>query len=72
MERIQVFESSIDGFICARATSNWALVINLSSMISTPEVVLELPEKFPCSKNGKYYSYYTYLTIVRMKQLPFG
>ena len=44
MERIQVFESSINGFNCARATSNWTLVINLSSAITTPEVVSELPE----------------------------
>ena len=72
MERIQVFESSINGFNCARATSNWTLVINLSSAITTPEVVSELPEQFPRSKNGKCYSYYTCLTIVRMKQLPFG
>jgi len=44
MERIQVFESSINGFNCARATSNGALVINLSSAITTPAVVSELPE----------------------------
>ena len=44
IERIQVFESSINGFNCARATSNWTLVINFSSAITTPEVVSELPE----------------------------
>ena len=44
-----MFESSIDGFICARATSNWTLVINLSSPAAIPGAVTELPEKFPRS-----------------------
>ena len=46
-----MFESSIDDFICARATVtiNGTLVINLSSPIAIPGAVTELPEKFPRS-----------------------
>ena len=50
-----MFESSIDGFICARATSNGTVVTNLSSPIAIQGAVTELSEKFPRSSRIYYF-----------------
>ena len=58
-ERIQVVESSIDGFICARATSSGTLVMELHALRQCVEGIITEIQVFWELQQSIYFIYAT-------------